>query len=326
MEATSTDGLAVQLCSLVGSQRHHNVQKQICIALTGPEYWCENLARQLNREDAKSVIIRKSPANAVKYLAWIMYFFKETAGYDILHIMLPTSAIKTLKAARLKHIRVVCHWIGSDVLKLRDEKRRKEFFKAYPVSKLTHLAVSKPLSDELAQYGMNAEVFPNITDKVIAEPEPLPTTPGVLSYWTDKRADFFNASIVLDLAKCFPNVPFRVVGATGKGLSKPPNVRFLGHLENMSEVFRQTTVYIRLVPHDGTSIMVAESLARGRYVLYSLPFPYCEKATELNECKEKLATLLRKKELNLAGAEFVRTRFDPEKNIMKLIKMYKEII
>jgi len=72
--------------------------------------------------------------------------------------------------------------------------------------------------------------------------------------------------------------------------------------------------------------MVAESLARGRYVLYSLPFPYCEKATELNECKEKLATLLRKKELNLAGAEFVRTRFDPEKNIMKLIKMYKEII
>ena len=305
---------------------HHNVQNKICIALTGPEYWCENLARQLKRGDAKSVIIRKSPANVFKYLAWIMYFFKETTGSDILHVMLPTSAIKTLKAARLKRIRVVCHWIGSDVLKLRDEKRRNAFFRAYPDWKLNHLAVSKPLSDELAQYGINAEVSPNITDNVIAKPEPLPAKPGVLSYWTDKRANFFNASIVLDLAKCFPNIPFRVVGATGKGLNKPSNVRFLGHLKNMSEVFRQTTVYIRLVPHDGSSMMVAESLARGRYVLYSLPFSYCEKAAGLNECKEKLATLLRKKEPNFAGAEYIRTQFGPEKNIMRLIKKYKEII
>lgn len=305
---------------------HNNVQKQICIALTGPEYWCENLARQLKTEDAKSVIIRKSPANVFKYLAWFMYFFKETAGSDILHVMLPTSAIKTLKAARLKRIRVVCHWIGSDVLKLKDEKRRKEFFRAYPSSKLTHLVVSRPLSDELAQYGINAEIFPNISDKVIAEPEPLPTAPGVLSYWTDKRADFFNASIVLNLAKCFPNITFRVVGATGKGLNKPSNVRFLGYLENMSEVFRQTTVYIRLVPHDGFSMMVAESLARGRYVLYSLPFPYCEKVAGLNDCKEKLAALLRKKEINFAGAGYIRTKFGPEKNILRLIKKYKEII
>jgi hypothetical protein len=72
--------------------------------------------------------------------------------------------------------------------------------------------------------------------------------------------------------------------------------------------------------------MVAESLARGRYVLYSLPFPYCEKAAGLNDCKEKLAALLRKKEINFAGAEFVRAELGPEKNIMRLIKKYKEII
>lgn len=304
----------------------HGAQKQIFVAITGPEYWCENLAKQMLRKGTNCIILRRRPGNSFRYLFWLAYFFYKTSQCDILHVMFPTSAIKTLKAVRLKRIRVVCHWIGSDVLKLKDEKRRKEFYQAYPDCKLTHLAASKPLSDELAQYGINAEVFPNITDKVIAEPVPLPTTPGVLSYWTDKRADFFNASIVLDLAKCFPNVPFRVVGATGKGLSKPPNVHFLGHLENMSEVFRQTTVYIRLVPHDGTSVMVVESLARGRYVLYSLPYPYCEKATELNECKEKLAALLRKKELNLAGAEFVRTRFDPEKNITRLIKIYKEML
>jgi len=190
------------------------------------------------------------------------------------------------------------------------------------------LAVSERLSNELSKHGINAEVLRHITDKVAAEPESLPSTPGVLSYWTDNGAEFFNAAKVLDLAKCFPDVPFRIVGTMGAGLNAPPNVEFFGWLEDMSEVLRQTTVYIRIVPHDGGAppMMVAELLARGKYVIYSLTFPHCQQAETLEELKEKLQMLLAKKEPNFAGAEFIQANFNPEKNTTKLIKIYQDAI
>ena len=300
----------------------------ISVAFIGQRYWCDVMRAQLTKRGVSSAVIPSAPANPLKRLGWVVAFlFYYRRKYEILHIVGIGSKVRELKWARWTNMLTVWHWIGSDVLKIDNLSKRakKKLLRNCHRDSTVRLAVSERLSEELSKHGINTEVLRHITDKVVAEPEPLPSTPGVLSYWTDNGAGFFNSSLIFDLAKCFPEIRFRIVGTMGKGLDAPPNVHFFGWLEDMSEVLRQTTVYIRIVPHDGGAppMMVAESLARGKYVIYSLPFPHCEQGRTLDEVKAKLEELLEKREPNFAGAEFVRTKISPDENTARLIEIYQ---
>jgi len=299
----------------------------ISVAFCGQRYWCDVMRAQLSRKGVNSAVIRPAPANFFKRLWWIIVFLcYYRRRYSVLHIVGIGSKVRELKWARWTNMLTVWHWIGSDVLKIDNLSKRakKKLLRNCCRDSAVRLAVSERLSDELSKHSINAEVLPNITDKVVAEPEPLPSMPGVLSYWTDNGAGFFNSSLIFDLAKCFPEIQFRIVGTMGKGLNAPPNVHFFGWLEDMSEVLRQTTVYIRIVPHDGAPMMVPELLARGKYVIYSLPFPHCQQGRTLDEVKAKLEELFEKREPNFAGAEFVRKKINPQENTARLIRIYQE--
>ncbi|MBA7607176.1 hypothetical protein ES703_14334 [subsurface metagenome] len=299
----------------------------ISVALCGQRYWCEVMRTQLSREGVNSAVIRPAPANFFKRLWWIIVFLcYYRRRFSVLHIVGIGSKVREAKWARLTNMLTVWHWIGSDVLKLDDvsSKAKRKLLKSCCGNTSVRLAVSDRLQGELAKHDIDAKVLGHITDKVLAACEHLPDVPGVLSYWTDNGASFFNCSLIFDLARCFPRIRFRIVGTAGNGLDAPPNVEFYGWLEDMSEVFRQTTVYIRIVPHDGSPMMVPESLARGKYVIYSLPFPHCEQGRTLDEVKAKLEELLEKREPNFAGAEFVRKKINPQENTARLIRIYQE--
>lgn len=304
----------------------------ISVAFCGQRYWCEVMRAQLSREGINSAVIRPAPANFLKRLWWIIVFLcYYRRRYSVLHIVGIGSKVREAKWAHLTNMLTVWQWIGSDVLKLDNlsrkattSKAKRKLLKSCCGNSSVRLAVSSSLKGELAKHGIETKVLGHITDKVLATCEHLPEIPGVLSYWTDNGASFFNCSLIFDLARCFPQIRFRIVGTKGKGLDAPPNVEFCGWLEDMSEVFRQTTVYIRIVPHDGSPMMVPESLARGKYVIYSLPFPHCERGRTLDEVKAKLEKLLEKREPNFAGAEFVRKKINPQENTARLIRIYQE--
>jgi len=163
-------------------------------------------------------------------------------------------------------------------------------------------------------------------NKVLNKVEPLPEKPAVLSYWNDKREEFYNYSLIFKLADAFPEITFKIIGATGANLNPPLNVQFFGYQKDVLSYILNSTVYIRLVPHDGQSMMATEVLSMGRYVLYNHRTPNCEYASTFEELKSKLAEILNRKDPNYEGAKYVQKELSPKNNIQKLIKLYEKIL
>jgi hypothetical protein len=96
----------------------------------------------------------------------------------------------------------------------------------------------------------------------------------------------------------------------------PPNLLPGGWVHDVDALYRDTTVYVRLTEHDGTSFMVAESLSRGRYAIWTFPLAGAIQAAGYEEVSEALRALWERHQrgelgLNEAGRAAVLQEFDP---------------
>lgn len=57
----------------------------------------------------------------------------------------------------------------------------------------------------------------------------------------------------------------------------PDNVHFLGWREDMADLYKKSTVVLRLTEHDGWARTVVEGLAMARHVIYTYPVPFATK-------------------------------------------------
>jgi glycosyltransferase involved in cell wall biosynthesis len=140
------------------------------------------------------------------------------------------------------------------------------------------------------------------------------------------RRGFYLAPEVMKLAAAFPEVLFVIMGDHGEGMEAPANVKFLGRLDDMNQVYSWISVYLRLLRHDSLSAMVLETLARGRYVVYSKEFPFTEYAENLPAAHQALERLLDKKEPNVAGAEVVRAHYSLNREARTLRLAYSKYL
>ena len=79
----------------------------------------------------------------------------------------------------------------------------------------------------------------------------------------------------------------------------------------MNKVYENTTVLLRIVEHDGQSLMVREALARGRQVIWSEPFPHCHYAKDFAAAKAALSSIIRNPVINYSGVSYVQEAFPP---------------
>ena len=130
--------------------------------------------------------------------------------------------------------------------------------------------------------------------------------------------------IVLRLAAALPTVDFLIAGDEGTGLSATPNVKFLGRLRDLGEVYSRTSIYLRLVKHDSLSAMVLEAMARGRHVIYSQPFPHAELALDFDQARAALTRLLERSTANETGAAYIRANFNLDIEAQTLRSCYRQ--
>ncbi len=175
--------------------------------------------------------------------------------------------------------RTAYFWIGTDVLNaLEDARAGRDMSRFHRLARrATHVADAHSLAEELAQVGVRASVawMPARNIERHDGTAPLPAEFSVLTYIPDDRAAFYDGPTIAAVARRMPDVTFRV--ATGEGAwltDKPDNLEFLGWVEDFSALYRESSCLLRSVEHDGTSSMVMESLANGRPVIYSQPFPH----------------------------------------------------
>ncbi|GBD24471.1 hypothetical protein HRbin29_02149 [bacterium HR29] len=167
--------------------------------------------------------------------------------------------------------KVVLHWAGSDVLFAQRDAESGRLSRRV-AERAVHWAVAPWLVEELGALGIAAEERPLPLPIAWGEPVPLPETFRVLVYLPERPWEPYDVEGTLAVMRALPDVPFLVVG----GYVPPaplPNVEALGFVPNMAEVYRRTSVLLRLTHHDGRSHSVIEALSFGRYVVWTYGLP-----------------------------------------------------
>lgn len=174
---------------------------------------------------------------------------------------------RLINACRLFGRTTIKHWVGSDVMRLHEDKVRRQIDLGF----VHNFVVAPWLGEELRQAGVSADIVP--LSPIGDEPE-LPLPDGqftVLSYLPDHKFEFYGGPAVYAAAAALPDVRFIVVGGDGAVHPAPPNVTMLGTIDDMSSIYARTHVLLRFPQHDGLSYMVLEALNCGRHVVWTHP-------------------------------------------------------
>lgn len=280
--------------------------------MVGPEYHTKLISSQLNQKGIQTIILNKDNLLA------------ELKNVDVVHAIYAFHSVPTLILSKIFGKKVICHWIGSDVLSLHSLFYR---FQAAVMNLFidSHLAGSENLADELKHSNIQAEVMPIVPGLVLQKLKPLPRKLTVLAYLPESSYALYNADNVIKLAEQMPDTNFMIVGTDGTELPKLPNITYLGWVK-MTEIYPKATVLLRIPKHDGMSLMVLEALLAGRYVIYSNDFPFCHKFTDMNDAKSYVEQIKKTKHLNLNGSNFVKSNFSSETIIQNMICLYNKLI
>lgn len=297
------------------------IVKNKAIAVHGCDNWHPVLFNIAARAGVK---LKSLPLfrNLRQFACWLLSKESKPYGY-IYHIGGSCSSFCLL--GRLLGKRMIVHWIGSDVIRYQGRLNLRKRLGLWVHRNLVDLVLvdSEIIQTELKEIGIESHLLRLLPKAMVGEVTALPKEPAVLSYWSDDKFDFYRGDLLFALAQAFPHVTFLIAKATGRGLKGvPPNVKLLGLVENMPQLYKQCTCLIRLPRHDGLSAMVLEVLAYGRYVIYSYRFPHTSFAKDFDSAREALEEILRKNEPNTDGANHVRENFSIDKEATR----FRELI
>jgi glycosyltransferase involved in cell wall biosynthesis len=287
------------------------------IIIKGGGNWLPVLLNIMSKAGIKADILTAFKRRGQSAL-WL--FSRKSRPYGIIYHVRGCTAIFCV-LARLRGKRMVSHWIGTDAMcyqgKLNLRKRLSIWVHQHLVD--LELADSEIIQEELRAIGIETKLLRLLPQAIVSEVTALPEESRVLSYWFDDRFDFYGGPIIFALARAFSETEFLIAQASGKGLTDiPANVRFLGLVDNMPEIYRKCTCLIRLPRHDGLSAMVLEALARGRYVIYNRKFPFTSFAKDFDSACKALEEILKKEEPNSEGADYVKKNFSVDEQADRL--------
>nr|WP_143548192.1 glycosyltransferase family 4 protein [Rhodopirellula sp. SM50] len=185
--------------------------------------------------------------------------------------------IRQLALARLLGTRVVRWWVGTDVMKCLDnplDQRQTNLLNRFLS---VNVAVSPHLVDELLSIGIKSQYIASVTTLEppanLSQRKTLPKS--VLVYLPTNRKEFYGGPIVRSAISNNPDVQFLIVADESHSLAKYSNVKSLGWVGNMSDVWDEVGILLRVTQHDGMPRMVLDALQRGKHVIFSWSFPGC---------------------------------------------------
>jgi len=258
------------------------------------------------------------------------YFDKLTSGlnyeaFDLFHLI--SSPLPVIKKLNKYKKPILFHWIGTDVYRFINDslvkRRLKKFLIQLPNVK--SLVVSENLRSELKKFNISSTLLPLTKLNFIDEIPPLPEKFSVLTYVPEKRWDFYNGDLILELAGKMPEIEFHLLAA-GKKTIKLPNVFIYDFIEDVTPFYKNCTTLLRITIHDGLPKMVLEALSYGRHVLWSEPFPHCFKVNSFNECMRVLDKLKLNTSPNREGKKFVEKTFSIKNILTDYLNLCQKLI
>lgn len=302
--------------------------KGLRVVIVGLPLFSKKLAENLSQYDPENSYL----ALDTYYNKWdkVKARFKIPNADVVYSINGSLTRSRVFDLALAKDIPLIMNWVGTDVLKSLEAFRSGNYMKDY-IKKAQHHCEVNWIQEELKETGIAAEVvnfavFEKQFDIVVPEG---PFT--VLSYIPGNRSSFYGIEAFLSLANSFPDTRFLIAGGSEEDFDKlPANVKALGWVKDMGEVFDQSHVCVRYPEHDGLSNFILEAMARGKQVLYKYNFDHCNYCPTENDLIENLSKIKQsydsgKWEMNKEAVSFIQTHFNRETILGGLVKRFKEI-
>lgn len=235
---------------------------------------------------------------------------------------------KVFDLAFKHNVPLIINWAGSDVLKSLNAFRKGNFQQHY-IDRAIHFCEAEWIQEELKEMNIHAEIVYFAISEGKIELKPVETKEfTILSYIPDRRTDFYGLPTLIRMAEKFPSIKFLVAGSDEAVLadlpSIPSNVKMLGWVDNMPEVFQQAHACMRFTEHDGLSNIIREALSNGKQVLYKYAFHHCIHCPDETVLENQITILHQRFKdgedlMNRAGAEFIQKTFERETILSNLV-------
>ncbi len=169
--------------------------------------------------------------------------------------------------AKLIGKKVITHWIGTDVL---NATSGEVGYLGHPFID-HHFVCYEPLKNELQSIGIESTVLPIVPFNMDLSIDKMPDTHSVMIYMPDNKLDHYGYNDLRYVFESFPDVIFHIVANYGKGLEKYNNVIAHGWLDKnaMEKLYKEISIVIRFIKHDGLSMSVIEGLMKGKKVIWN---------------------------------------------------------
>jgi glycosyltransferase involved in cell wall biosynthesis len=294
----------------VAEQRLKRSSAKRCVAISGLGLFCGDIAeharsvtpewdtrllRTNSRLELLTAIVGLSASD-------VWYSIGSAASDGVLH-----------RVARVLRKPRVIHWVGSDIVKLRQDPRLQALLSGPNV---THLAEVAWTAEELRVLGFNARIAPLPSRLQPANGAKLPEQFTVLFYVPRTRSDFYGRRQFERLMRSLRDKPIRYLIVGGGHLRVPHGVdaEDFGWRGDLADIYKQATALIRFTPRDGLSLMVLEALSFGRHVLWTQPFPYVRRVGTFKGMEDEICSLFdlhERGELHAQkeAADFVRRQY-----------------
>jgi hypothetical protein len=283
-----------------------------------PERLVESL---LNEGVSAKLFVSPKSKFSLEPIKWALRLRKDKA--NIIHFLWGDNNVALYIIPKLLGKKVIIHWVGTDVLRVKKKPLVREIIKR--VANL-HLAVSPWLADELREIGIKATVIPLIPTYLPKVDITWPSDKVVHVYLPEGKEEFYGVFDTFNLVREMPDVKFLITAHSGKGMPQLPNITYLGWVDDMEIVWSKVRVYLRLPKHDGMPLTVIEALQRGRYVIWAYEFPYCMKALSVEDAKKGLEVALEQKGMNVDGMVYASHAFNPPVVAQQTIEQYRQLL
>ncbi len=238
--------------------------------------------------------------------------------FDVLHYFPGKIHLLEVILMKILGIKIILHFIGTDVMKLLGSKRKRFRLKLFQLLGCRIVAVHKRLIDELKSVGINAALVPFVNRVLKDNEAPLPDKFSVIAYVPKKRETHFRMELIEKAALAFPDVQFTVFpnDYQNKDVPNIVSIPYIPHDRVIKEICRHSA-FLRLTVHDGLPNTVLEALSCARPVIWSFDHEYCYTVTNEEQLFSSIKQIKNQKQLNTEGKHFVLTAYSSE-NLSKL--------
>jgi glycosyltransferase involved in cell wall biosynthesis/protein-L-isoaspartate O-methyltransferase len=294
-------------------KKKYNIpQKRICVTGQGASFHAKNVAKLIGADYMYDPSFKPHKYDMI----YVVGFFGNVA-----------QAFKNTRAMR------VVHWIGSDILHIKNSKPEELqwIIKWLDNNVDVHLCEFETTRKELEEMGIKARIVP-FPPEVMYNPLPLPEKPAVACYLPYNNKAFYMPDIMMEVAKKMKDVDFYFFGDPTMW-GKKGNITHLGSIKLLEKdkVIQNTSMIVRLTPHDGLPLSVIEWLTAGREAITTVDVKYANKIglnfkytgdakkdKKINEQNvklviDKIKKILSNQKINKKASDYYHELCSPEK-------------